>query len=136
MGLDPGISEVIGGTSECDDQVVVGQIADGGIDGFMIGVYPQDVSDADIYIFRVLKYFSQGKRDAGGFQPGGGDLVHQRLELVIVMFVDEKDFIIRPVEIAGEAQAGKAGANDNDPLPVVIPCCHTFNFYRPTELQK
>src|SRR5882757_276114 len=101
MGLDPGIPEVIGGATQCDDEVIIGQVAHGGMDDLMVGVHPQDVSDADVYIFRVLKYLSQGERDTGWFQTGGGDLVHERLELVVVMFVDEKDLIIRSVEIPG-----------------------------------
>jgi len=72
----------------------------------------------------MLEYFAQGEGDAGGFQAGGGDLVHEGLELVVVMSVYEEYFVDGVVEVPGDAEAGESGAYDDDPLGFVVACCH------------
>jgi hypothetical protein len=132
MGLDPAVAEKVGGATKCDNEPVIGKIANTGVNDLFIGVDTLYFGDIDIYIFCMLKYFSQRKRDAGRFEPGCGDLVHERLELVIVMTIDKKYLITRIVERAGDAQACKTCANDDNPFLSAATLCHTMGVILPT----
>jgi hypothetical protein len=47
-------------------------------------------------------------------QPGGGDLVEQRLERVVVALVDRDDVVPAAGEVAHEPQPTEAGTHDDD----------------------
>src|SRR5579863_10335753 len=51
------------------------------------------------------------------FQPGGGNLVHKRLEFVVVVAIDEVDFVAGIVQGAGNSKSCETGADDDDTNP-------------------
>ena len=53
--------------------------------------------------------------DIRGGDPGGGHLVEQRLEEVIVVLIDQDHLHRGAGQLAGGAQPGKAGPDDDDP---------------------
>jgi len=97
MGLDPAVAKKVGGAAKGDDKPVIVKIAYAGVNDLFIGVDPLHFGDMDFHIFCVLKYFPQRKGDAGRFEPCRGNLVHERLELVVIVAIDEKYVIIRVV---------------------------------------
>jgi hypothetical protein len=133
MGLDPVVAEKVGGAAQCDDEPVIVKIANTGVNDLFIGVNTLYFGDMDIYIFCMLKYFSERKGDTGRLEPGRGDLVHERLKLVIIVTIDEEYFIIRIVERAGDAQACKTCANDDNSFLIADTLCHTMGIILPTD---
>jgi len=77
----------------------------------------------------MLKNLSQWKGNAGWFQARRSHLVHEGLELMIVVLVDEKNFVFRTIERPCQPEAGKSGAENDDPLPVISSCCHSFRIF-------
>src|SRR5882724_1955028 len=116
MGLDVRIAEIIGGTAQRNDQAIIVDVPDRGIDDPGIRVYPAHFGNADIDIFRMLEDLPQGEGYTGGLQARRGYLVHQGLELVVIMLVDEEDFVIRAVERPSQAETAKTRSDDDDPL--------------------
>ncbi len=57
---------------------------------------------------------ADGRGNVAGRQPGGRDLVQERLEDVVVAPIDEQDIDRRVFQGAGGAQAAKAAADDDD----------------------
>lgn len=110
------IPEIVRRATESYDQVVIEIIADRGLEQPVLHIHVQDLGYPDVHVPGVLKDLPQRKRDAGGLQPGRRHLVHEGLELMVVVFVDEKDLVIRPVQLTCQTQPAKAGSNDNDPL--------------------
>ena len=57
--------------------------------------------------------------DVAGRQHRGRDLVQERLELVVVVLVDERDVQVRALgQVPGTGHAGKPATDDHDPLAV------------------
>ena len=80
----------------------------------------------DGYIVFVLEDLPQRKGNAGRFQPGRRHLVHQGLELMVIMPVDQKYGISGVFKLPGYRQAGKTRSQDNDLLPAC--CFHIYKF--------
>ena len=64
--------------------------------------------------------------DTGRLQPGRGHLVHQGLELMVIMPVDQKYGVSGVFKLPGYRQAGKTRSQDNDALPAC--CFHLYKF--------
>ena len=128
MGLDPAVAKKIGGAAKRNDEPVVCKIFDTRMDDLFTGIDALHFGDMNIHIFCVLKYFPQRKGDAGRFEPGRGNLVHERLKLVIVVAIDEEHLIVRVIKLAGDPQSCKTGAENDDAFLIVATYCHRVMF--------
>ena len=70
--------------------------------------------DPDADITGALEDLPEREGDAAGLNTGRSYLVEQRLELVIVMFIDQHDLIMGILELLGQMQTGKTGTDYND----------------------
>jgi hypothetical protein len=119
------VPEKIGGAAQCDHQPVIADVTDAGVDDFPRRVDPVDFRDVDMDVAGVLKDLPEREGDARRLEAGRGNLVHQRLEFVVVMTVDQINFVVGIVEGAGDAQSGETGADDDDACPGGN-LCHTL----------
>ena len=124
MGLYPGITKVVGGTSQCDHQPVVGNFTYTGVDDLPRRIDPFHFRDMDMHVSGMLEHPSKREGNAGRLQPGRGDLVHERLELVVVVTIDQINFVAGIVQEAGNAQPRETGADDDDTYPGTGNLCH------------
>ena len=95
MRLDPLVSEEIGGAAERDHEPVIGDVADAGVDDLPRRVDPLDFRNVDMDVPGMLKDLSKREGNAGRLQPGRSDLVHERLEFVVVVTIDQINFVVR-----------------------------------------
>ncbi len=58
----------------------------------------------------LVEQVAEGVADRGRLQQVGGDLVQERLERVVVVVVDDRDVDVRPVQLAGGADAPEPAA--------------------------
>lgn len=72
--------------------------------------FAEDVGD----VFLVAEDFADGRGDVRGAEGGGGHLIEQRLEEVVVAAVDESDAGGRVFEGLGGGDAAEAAADDDD----------------------
>jgi hypothetical protein len=56
-----------------------------------------------MYVSGMLKNPSKWEGNAGRLQPGRGDLVHERLEFVVVVTIDKVNFVGGIIQGAGDA---------------------------------
>jgi hypothetical protein len=71
----------------------------------------------------ILEDVPQRKRRIARRQHGRGDLIEQRLELLIIVFVDQRDPDIRTRrQFAGTVQPSKTASDDNDVLHAKTSC--------------
>ena len=96
------------------------------MDDFSGCVDPLHFGDMNMYIPGMVKDFTEREGDAGRFQPGRGDLVHQRLEFVVIVTIDQVDIARGIVEGARYAQPCKTGADDDDTCPFAGGLFHTI----------
>src|SRR4051794_25745658 len=97
-----------------DDEEVVRELAVGHRDDAAIGVDRLHVAhdDADVLLFS--QYRADRRGDVARIQRGGGDLIEQRLEEVVVAAVDERDVGVRLCQRLRRVQAAEAAADDYD----------------------
>ena len=95
MRLDPLVSEKIGGAAKCNHQPVIGEVADAGIDNFCRRIDPLNLRNVDMHVPGMLKDLSKREGNTGGLQPGRSDLVHERLEFMVVVPIDQVDLVVR-----------------------------------------
>ncbi|MCW0450731.1 hypothetical protein NB706_003565 [Xanthomonas sacchari] len=106
------VTEIGMGGAGGDQQVVVGQrlpIGQAHLPRLLVDV--DDFPKAHFDVVLVAQDLPQRRGDVRGRQAGGGDLVQQRLEQVMVAAVDQGDVQRRPGQSAGGPQAGEATAD-------------------------
>jgi hypothetical protein len=106
--------EVVRHLPVAEDQALVAEVDSGGIgqeDG-RVALPAQDVA--------------QGRRDVRRGEAGGGHLVQERLEDVMVVAVDERDLDGRMAQRARRGEAGEAPADDDDARSRGRPGIHRF----------
>jgi hypothetical protein len=70
---------------------------------------------ADAHIPAFLEHFSEREGNVAGIQSGGGHLVEQWLELMVIDLVDQQDLeALLAIQLAGQLQAGEACSDDQD----------------------
>ena len=119
-----------------DDQRVVAQLVDdavAAVEGHRLGV---DVDAGDHrHVHRdvalAAEHAAHGVGDVVGVEPGGGDLVQQRLEQVEVVGVDDLDVDRRLGQSLGGGQTAEPGADHHHPV-TVMNSLTVFTVRRPT----
>ena len=64
----------------------------------------------------IAQDVAQRRGDRRRGEAGGGHLVEQRLEQVMVAAIDQRDLDRRPLELAHGPEAGESAADDDDSL--------------------
>ena len=64
----------------------------------------------------AAEHATHGVGDVVGVEPGGGDLVQQRLEQVEVVGVDDLDVDGRRAQALGDGQPAEPGADDDNAM--------------------
>jgi hypothetical protein len=106
--------EVAGLSAQRDDEVVVGELAvaqrhflRGKIDAGHVGEQHREVG-------LLAQDAADGRGDVGRGQRGGGHLVEQGLEDVVVLAVDDRDAGQVGRKLLRKGQAAEAGTEDDD----------------------
>src|ERR1044072_2667923 len=83
---------------------------------FAFGKDPDRFFQPDLDIFRALEHFPEWKRNIGRLKPCCCYLIKQRLELVMILLVDQENIKKRIVKLPGYLQSGEAAAQNDDLL--------------------
>lgn len=108
------VAEVVCVTSCGDDEIVVGDVSQGGAECFCVREGAFGGTHSEVEVFFTVKGFPQGVGDGAGFESSCGDLVEQGLELVVGVFIQKDDLIESGVELFGYFQSCKSSAYDDD----------------------
>ena len=80
------------------------------------GVDPFDVSHSEMKIFPSVKHPSEREGYVANVQCRAGHLIQQRLEHVVVVFVDQNDLKGTSTQGSDQGQSGKSAPDDDDPF--------------------
>ena len=80
---------VVGSRTCCNDQIVITEATDRRFDLIFPGNDPGDPGHAEMKIRYMPEIFSERKSNRAGVQAGCRHLIEQRLELVIIVLVDQ-----------------------------------------------
>jgi hypothetical protein len=97
-----------------DDEVIILHVALAEEEPPFLDVDPRDFAENDLTICLVAEDGANWRADVSGGQCGGGDLVEQGLEDVVVAPINDGQFDIRALQRASGAQPGKASANNEN----------------------
>ena len=97
-----------------EDQVVERDAAAFGDHHALRDVDAGDLAEHDIHVPRARQDAADRRGDLGRREPGGRDLIEQRLEQVIIVLVDDGDVERAAGERLGGGQAAEAGSDDDD----------------------
>jgi len=89
--LDPALAERVRGAAGSQDQVVVADVAGRGVEGPGGEVDALHFGEAELEVALAAQDGAHRFGDLFRLEPGGGDLVEQRLEEVVVAPVDQDD---------------------------------------------
>jgi hypothetical protein len=103
MRPDTLVPKEIGGAAHRDHQPIVGDFTSAGVDDLPRRIDPFHFRDVDMHISGMLKYPSKREGNAGRLQSRRSDLVHERLELVVIVTIDKINFIAGIVQGTGDA---------------------------------
>jgi hypothetical protein len=96
-----------------DEQLVRDRVAPGEDHPPALEVEADHLGEQDLGVPLLAQDAPDRSGDVGRVQAGGGDLVEQRLEQVVVAPVEEGDPHRRPGELAGAVEPGEAAADDH-----------------------
>ena len=108
------VAEVVRAAARRDDEVVVLELAVAQDHQPARGVDRGRLGEPDAEVALLSQNPADRRRDVAGREPGGRDLIEQRLEDVMVVPVDERDVDRRLRERLGGAQAAEPAADDDD----------------------
>jgi hypothetical protein len=97
-----------------DDEVVVRDLALVEHHGATRDVDVLHVRHPHLDVPLIAEHVPDRRRDVGGRERRGRDLVEQRLEQVMIATVDQRDANRRTPQCAGAAQPGEAAAQNDD----------------------
>ena len=80
------------------------------------GVDPFDVSHPEMKIFPSVKHPSEREGYVANVQCRAGHLIQQRLEHVVVVFVDQNDLKGTSTQGSDQGQSGKSAPDDDNPF--------------------
>src|SRR5688572_28888820 len=96
------VAKIVCFTTHSKHEIIVGKFSVGGNDFVVGGHYLRYFGQTNVDIRHSLKYFPEWERDIGRLQPGAGYLVKKRLKLMMVLFVDKQNAIIRSAKLPGQ----------------------------------
>jgi hypothetical protein len=89
--------------------------------GASLGVGDCHLSHFDVHFGMAAKRLPKRRRHIASAQFLSGPLIQQRLELVEVVLIDERDpYLIALGQVAGTSEPGKSAADDHHVLPRII----------------
>ena len=107
------VAEEVGGGAGGENQIVVVDFADGGLQDFLFGENAAHLGEAEVEVLSTLEDLAERESDAARFDARGGYLVDERGELMVVVAVDEYDLETGTFEVVGQFETAKTAA-DND----------------------
>lgn len=111
--FERGIAEEIDRRSRCQDEIVVGDIAALGLHCFLSKIHPIDARHHELEVFLALENRPHRVGNLVRRNAGRRHLVQQRLEQVIIAFVNHRHADRFARQRARRAQAAKPGANNH-----------------------
>ena len=112
-------SEEVDLRTERRHEVVVGERCDlGELHLALVQVDRRDGCLVNGDVRLLLKKVAQGMSDRGGFEQGGGDLVEERLEGVVVVLVDQHDVDVGVLQFLCGAESRESSPEDQDARPL------------------
>ena len=120
--LDFAVAEIVGLTAEGDDEgVVFNAAALFEKNVARVAVHAGDGALAEAHARVAVEEFAEGVADVRRRHKASGDLVYERREEVVVIFVDEGDAVSGvAAKIAGNVHAGEAAADDDNFFHAVL----------------
>ncbi len=108
------MAEVAGAAAGGDDEIVVGQLAAGVHDPAAGQVEGGDLGHDDREIGPLAEERADRLGDVDRGEPGGGDLVEERLKQVVVLPIDDRDPREVRRKMLAERQPAETGADHDD----------------------
>ena len=99
-----------------EHEVIVGDPAVPGADAVLRGVDLLDLGQQHLDVVLPTEDAAERRGDVGGGQGGGGHLVQQGLEEVVVAAVDEQHVDVGAVQRLRGSQPGESPSDDDDPM--------------------
>ena len=120
------MAEIGVGGARGQDEEVVRQLPVAEDQALAAKVDPGGVGQEDGRVALPAQDVAQGRGDVRRGEAGGGDLVQERLEDVMVVAVDERDLDGRAPQRARRGKAGETPADDDDARSRGRPGIHRF----------